>query len=94
VKAGKELGGGDIEVLNDFYSCEESRLWEEADVASTETTHSNKEVKFGGLSLKIDTKEDMTTMGSKGQTIIVFWPLDIQSYRRDINTHRLNYGVK
>jgi hypothetical protein len=44
--------------------------------------------------LKIDTKEDMATMGSKGQTIIVFCPLDIQSYRWDINTHRLNYGVK
>jgi len=53
-----------------------------------------KEAKFGWLSLKIDTKEDMATMGRKGQTIIVFCPLDIQSYRRDINTHRLNYGVK
>jgi hypothetical protein len=41
-KAGKELGDGDIEVLNDFYSCEESRLWEETNVASTKTTHSKK----------------------------------------------------
>jgi len=40
--AGKELGAGDIEVLNDFYNSEESRLWEETDVASTKTTHSKK----------------------------------------------------
>jgi len=51
-------------------------------------------VKFGGLSLKIDTKEDMATMGRKSQTAIVFCPLDIQSYRQDINTHRLNSEVK
>ena len=56
--ARKELDARDIEVLNDFYGSEESRLWEETDVASTEKMRPKKEVKFGGLSLKIDTKED------------------------------------
>ena len=40
--AGKELDAGDIEVLNDCYGSEESRLWEETDVASTEKMRPKK----------------------------------------------------